>query len=148
MRELDKLGNDAADEAADFGRWMLVVTCLVSAGVRYPIILDLHRFFIAISRAVVNHDDREGTALDPLVWSAGVLPKRRRLDHAVRNDAMLPGPAATWASDWVSMPPVLIAADDVCAWPYSVGILVEWVAFLTTLHWPASGAEGWWGLLC
>ena len=35
----------------------------------YPVIL--------ISRAVVNHDGRDGTAPDPLVWSAGALPKRR-----------------------------------------------------------------------
>ena len=37
----------------------------------YPVILDLHRFFMAISRAVVNHDGRSGTVPDPLVWSAG-----------------------------------------------------------------------------
>ena len=67
------------------------------SGVRcrwYPVILDLHRFFIAISRAVVNHDDRDGTAPDPLVLSADALPKRRRLVHAVRDPAFLPGP--TW----------------------------------------------------
>ena len=46
-----------------------------------------------VSRAVVNHVDCEGTAPDPLVWSAGALPKRRRLVHAWRNHAMLPGPA-------------------------------------------------------
>ena len=52
----------------------------------------VHRFFIAISRAVVNHDGFAGTAPDPLVWSAGSLPKRRRLVHAVRDLALLPGP--------------------------------------------------------
>ena len=57
----------------------------------YPVILTLHRFFIGISRAVVNHLDGEGTALDNLVWSAGALPKRRRLAHAVRDRAFLPG---------------------------------------------------------
>ena len=41
----------------------------------YPVLLGLHRFFIAISRTVVNHDGFDGTALDPLVWSAGSLPK-------------------------------------------------------------------------
>ena len=44
-------------------------------------------FFIAISRAVVNHDGLRGTALNPLVWSAGALRKRRRLVHAVRDRA-------------------------------------------------------------
>ena len=43
-------------------------------GRRYRVALDLHRFFIAISRAVVNHDGSDGIALDPLVWSAGALP--------------------------------------------------------------------------
>ena len=44
----------------------------------YPVLLDLHRFFIAISRAVVNHDGRDGTAPDPMVRSAGALPKGAR----------------------------------------------------------------------
>ena len=57
----------------------------------YPVILDLHRFFIAISRAVVNHDGLGGPALDPPVWSPGALHKRRRLVHAVRDRAFLPG---------------------------------------------------------
>ena len=60
--------------AGVFGRWS-------------PVILELHRFFIAISGAVVNHEDGDGTAPDPLVWSAGALLKRRRLVHAVRDHA-------------------------------------------------------------
>ena len=31
------------------------------------------------------------------------------------------------------------------AWPYSVRILVKWVAFLGSLHWPAAGADLWVG---
>ena len=66
------MGNDAADEAAEFGR-RRVNPAIIDArrnlsGVCrrcYPIISDSHRFFIAISRSVVNHDGREGTA--PLV---------------------------------------------------------------------------------
>ena len=58
----------------------------------YPVLLDLHRFFIAVSRAVVNHDGGPGTAPDTLVWSAGAVPKRRPLVHAVRDRALLPGP--------------------------------------------------------
>ena len=77
VREVDRLGNDAADEAADFGR-RRVGNAVIDArrnlsgvcGRWYPVILDLHRFFIAISRAVVNHDGHEGTAPDPFVWSA------------------------------------------------------------------------------
>ena len=66
---------------------MLVVICPLSVVSWYPVVLDLHRFFIAISRAVVNHDGRDGTAPDPLVWSAGARPKRRRLSHAIRDRA-------------------------------------------------------------
>ena len=41
-------------------------------------------------------------------------------------------------------------AQDVADWPYSVSILVKWVAFLGSLHWPVGGADlgGWWCLLC
>ena len=39
------------------------------------VVVDLHHVFIAIPRAVVDHDDSAGTATDPLVWSAGALPK-------------------------------------------------------------------------
>ena len=61
VRELDRLGNDAADEAADFGRGR-VGNAVIGArrnlcgvcGRWYPVLLDLHRFFVAISRAVVN----------------------------------------------------------------------------------------------
>ena len=35
-----------------------------------------------------------------------------------------------------------ITADDVGTWPYSVGILVKWVAFLSSLHWPAALGVG------
>ena len=91
VREVDRIGNDAADEAADFGRRRVgnavIDACRSLSGVCgrwYPVIIDLHRFFIAIVRAVVNHDGGIGTAPDPLVWSAGARPKRRRPLCAVR----------------------------------------------------------------
>ena len=110
VREQDRVGNNAADEAADFVRWR-VDHAVIDArrylsgvcGRWFPVILDLRRFFIAVSGAVVNHDESDGTALDPLVWSAGALP-RRRLVHAVRDCAMLPGQPAIWASGWLSVP--------------------------------------------
>ena len=37
----------------------------------YPIMLDLHRFMIAVARVSVNHDGKGGTAPDPLVWDQG-----------------------------------------------------------------------------
>ena len=136
VREVDRIGNDAADEAADFGR-RRVGNAVTDArrnlsGVRgrwYPVILDLHRFFIAISRAVVNHDGRDGTVPDPLVWSAGAHPKRRRLVHAVRDRAFLPGPPGIGDSEWVNVPASVICAEDIALWPYTPGLLVKWVSF-------------------
>ena len=59
VRELDKFGSDAADEAADFGRRRVGPDVIdarrILSGVCgrwYPVILDLHRCFIAISKAV------------------------------------------------------------------------------------------------
>ena len=143
VRREDRLGNDAADEAADFGR-RRVSPVVIDArrnfswvcGRWYPVILDLHRFFIAISRAVVNHDDLGGSAPDPLVWSAGALRKRRRLVHAVRDRAFLPGPPGIGHSEWFQIPATAICADDIALWPCSPGLLVKWVSFLNSLHWP------------
>ena len=98
-------------------------------------------FFVAIARAVVNHDDSGGTAPNPLVWSAGSLPKRRRDVDAVRNFAFLPGPVDIWSGDWVSSAVSCITVEDVGVWLYSVSLLVKMSAFLGTLHWPA-GAVG------
>ena len=129
VRELDRVGNNAADEAADFGRRR--VDHAVSDARRnlsgvcgrwYPVILDLHRFFIAISRAVVNHDGSDGTAPDPLVWSAGALPKRRRLVHALRDRAMLPGPLTVWVSELVAVLASAVSAEDVAR-----SLLVFWL---------------------
>ena len=77
------------------------------------------------------HDGGDGTALDPLVWSAGALSNRRRLVQAVRDRALLPGPLGDGDSEWVNVP--------------ASGFLVKWVAFLGTLHWPASGVDLWVG---
>ena len=62
VRESDRFGNSAADDAANFGR-RRVSNAVIDAprnlsgvcGRWYPVILDLHRFFIAITRTVVNH---------------------------------------------------------------------------------------------
>ena len=114
VRELGRIGKNAADGTADFGRRRVGFAVIDArrnlsgiCGRWYPIIVSLHRFFIAVSRAVVNHVDGEGSSPDPLVWSAGALPKRRRLVLAVRDRAMLPGPAFIWTSAWVILPPLL-----------------------------------------
>ena len=148
FRDLDRLGNKAADEAADFGRRRVPVRVidarrnLVGVCNRwYPVVCNLHRFFVAIARVVVNHDGGGGTAPDPLVWSAGSWPKRRRVVHAVRNFAFLLGPACLWSGEWVSFGVSDITVDDVRVWPYSFSLLVKISAFLGTLHWPVAADD-------
>ena len=113
VREVDRLGDDAADEAADFG-WRRVG----------PAVIDARRDLSGV-----------GAVPDPLVWSAGTRPKRRRLFHAVRDRAFLLGPPGTWDSEWVTVPASAIFADDIAHWPHTPCLLVKWVAFLGTLHW-------------
>ena len=151
--EGDRIGNDAADQAADFGRRRVdhsVIDALRNlsrvCGRWYPVLLDLHRFFIAVSRvAVMNHDGGDGTAPDPLVWSAGALPKRRRLVYAVRDRALLPGPPGLWDSEWVNIPASDISAEDIAHWPYLVkcvsftDLLVIWIlGLVASLMWNCS----------
>ena len=73
--DLDRFGNDRADEAADFGRrrvpWRISDARRNCSGVcpRWgPVVLGLHRFFIAIARAVVNHDGEREVVLLWIMW--------------------------------------------------------------------------------
>ena len=148
VRREDKLGNDAADEAADFGRRRVSLAVIDArrnlsgvCGRWYPILLDLHRFFIAISRAVVNHDDLGGTAPHPLVWSAGALRKKRRLVFAVRDRAFLPGPLGFGILSGFRFQLLPSCADDIALWPYTPGLLVKWVSFLNSLRWPVGDLD-------
>ena len=129
--DLDRLKNNGADEAADFGRrrvpWWVIDARRNFSGVcsRWrPIVLSLHRFFIAISRAVVDHDGGSGTSIDPMVWSAGSAPERRWV--AVRDRAFFPGPADLWVGTWVGVVATHTTCCDIEVWPYSVGLLVSW----------------------
>ena len=72
MRKLTLVGGGSGPAVIDARRNLSGV-----CGRWYPVILDLHRFIVAISRAVVNHDSNDGTAPDPMVLSAGALPKRK-----------------------------------------------------------------------
>ena len=150
VRGEDKLGNDAADEAADFGR-RRVSPAIIDArrnlsgvcGHWYLTILDLHRFFITISRAVVNRDGRGGTGSRSsclVCWCSS--KKRRRLVVAVRDRAFLPGPPGIWCSEWFQVPAAAICVDDIAHWPYTPGLLVKWVAC-----WEC-GIWGRWYFLC
>ena len=108
VREVDLIGNDKEDEAADFGRGRVDPGVIDArrnlsgvCSLWYPIKLELHLFFSAKSRSVVNNEESTGTAPDPLVWSAGSLPSKRRIVHAVRNNPMLPAPGHKWDSGWI-----------------------------------------------
>ena len=82
---MDRLGNAEADTAADLGRRHRSGV-LIDAGRRllnarsywYPIMLDLHRFMIAVAGVSVNHGGRGGTALDPLFLDQGGPKKARK----------------------------------------------------------------------
>ena len=99
---------------------------------------DLHRFMIAIAQVSVNHDGKGGTAPDPLVWDQGSRAKVRKLAIRVNVDlASIPGPPGFLNNDWVQVDAGHITSADISAWPYSVGILVRFTSFLSTLHWPS-----------
>ena len=128
VRLEDQEGNAEADTAADFGR-RHQSEVLIDARRRllkarscwYPVMLDLHRFMIAIARVIVNHDGRGGAAPDPLVWDQDGRPKARKLAIGVDHGGHISG-------------------ADIAAWPYSVGVLCRFTSFLGTLHWP-SGSD-------
>ena len=68
----------------------------------YPIMLDLHRFMIAVAGVSVNHDGRGGTVSDLLVWDQGGRPKARKLAIWVNVDlASLPGPPGFLNGLWI-----------------------------------------------
>ena len=102
-------GNCEADTAADLGRRhqpeavMDVRRTLLQVRTHwYPIIQELHRFTIAVSRVSVNHDGRGSTAPDPLVWDQGGRSKQRKVDIRFDIDlAPLPGPPGFLHGPWV-----------------------------------------------
>ena len=53
----------------------------------------------------------------------------------------MPGPLGIWAGAWVGVAVTPITCRDIEVWPYSEGMLVKWVAFLHSLHWPAAGCS-------
>ena len=66
-----------------------------------------------------------------------LAPKKRRV--AVRDRAFLLGPLDLWVGSWISVAATPITCRDIEIWPYSVGMLVKWVSFLSSLQWPADG---------
>ena len=145
LRVEDRIGNDLADRAADFGRRRipdLVIDVrrrfLSACSSWYPVVLDLHRFFIAIARAAVNNDGCAGVALHPTVWSNGGPAKKRKVRVSAWEFAWVPGPVGLWRHGSVGWPFIKVGEDDVGFWPYSVGLLVKFCSFLSSLHWPST----------
>ena len=145
VREVDRIGNNEADAAAaalgrrrvhhsvSFARGVVTRSCARW----YPVVRDLHRFFMAIARSVVNDDGESATSLHPVIWSNNSNPKRRRIHPGGGNFARLPGPVSLWTSDWYRLPVARIDDDDdVSSWPFSVGLLLKIVHVLGCLHWP------------
>ena len=48
---------------------------------------------------------------------------------------------AIWASGWVNVLASAVSAEDFALWFYTVSLLVKWVIFLGSLHWPEAGAD-------
>ena len=144
VRLEDLVGNNAADAAADLGRLRQqddVITArrdlLRVRRLWYPIVLDLHRFMVAISRFEVNHDGFGGTAPDAMVWDKGGIVKTRAPSfRLIMDHATLPGPPEFLSSTWCTLNSLPITQDDVAVWPTSVDFLLVFSSFLASLHWP------------
>ena len=149
VRLEDLVGNNGADAASHFGRLRqqdAVITArrdlLRVRRFWHPIILDLHKFMVAISRIEVNHDGFGGTAPDAMVWDKGGVVKTRPSSFRLIIDhATLPGPPGFLSSTWCTLYPLPITPDDVAVWPYSVDILLVFSSFLASLHWPQSAPD-------
>ena len=149
VRLEDLVGNNGADTAADLGRLRQhddVITArrdlLRVRRLWYPIMLDLHRLMVAISRIEVNHDGFVGTAPDAMILDKGSIAKTRAPSFRLIVDhASLPGPPHFLSSTWCTLDPLPITQDDVAAWPYSVDILLVSSSFLASLHWPQGTSD-------
>ena len=48
----------------------------------------------------------------------------------------MPGPPGIWCPEWYQIPAAVVCAEDIVLSPYTPGLLVKWVSFLNSLHWP------------
>ena len=95
---------------------------------------------VAVSQFSVNHDDRSGSAPDPLVWDQGSRQKQRDLWVDV-DLASLPGRPGFLHGPWIQVHGGCITGADVAAWPCSVTLLCKLFSFLGSLHWPADAGD-------
>ena len=149
VRLEDRLGNAEADAAADLGgrhQCELVMDAwrgLLKVRARWcPIMQQLHRLMIAVSRVAVNHDGKGSSALTHLFGIMGQRGRCEGLILGLKVDlASLPGPRGFLNGPWMQVHGGCITGADVVARPYSVGLLCKFTAFLGTLHWPADAVD-------
>ena len=103
VRLEDLVGNNGADAAADLGRLRQQDAVITARRdlfrVRrfwYPIIFDLHKFMVAISRIEVNHDGFGGT---------GIVKTRAPSFRLIVDHASLPGPPGFLGGAWYALFP-------------------------------------------
>ena len=92
VRLKDVLGKNEADAAADLGSHhqpeevLDVRRALLNAReLWYPVVLQLHRFMVAIAQVSVSQGGRGGSSPDPLVWDQGSRSWQRKVDIGVNG---------------------------------------------------------------
>ena len=71
----------------------------------------------------------------------GIVKTRAPSFRLIVDNATLPGPPGFLNSTWCTLYPLPITREDVAVWPYSVNILLEFSAFLASLHWPQGDTD-------
>ena len=126
-RDLDRLGNNGVDEAADFGRrrvpWWIIDARRNFCGVCarwHPVVPGLHRFLVAIARAVVNHDGEAGTSLDPMVLGVFLRGVGLCMRFGIGLFSLVW--LVFWDGWWVVVAATPTTYRDIELWPYSVSM--------------------------
>ena len=148
VRLVDQLGNAEADTAADLDRRHqseLIMdarrSLLKVRTLWYPVIQQLHRFMITVSRIAVNRGGKGGSARDPLVWDHGERRKVRRTESRVNVDiASLPGPRGFLTGPWMQVHEGCITGADVAAWRKMLASYAGLLLFMV----PCIGRWIWW----
>ena len=145
VREQDKVRNNAADEAADFGR-RRVGNAVIDArrnlsgvcGRWYPVIIIRIGSSLPFLGPLLTM-----TGMILILWFGPLVlfPKGAGWFMQFVTGPFLPRPPAIWDSEWMNVPASAISADDIAHWPHTTGLLVNWVAFLGSLHWPAGSMD-------
>ena len=141
----DKYRNAQADAAAEVGRRyqsevvMYARRVLVNArGYWYPIMIQLHKFMVAVSGVSVNHDEGGCNAPGPMVWDRGGAAKRSLVDVRINvYFASLLGPLGYLHGPWSQVHAGAVTGVDVLVWPYRVNVQCKFTSFLGSLQWPS-----------